>query len=67
MAAIIFAAASSPALADDPHEFLLQWGEYGTGTGDFNVPRFVACGVSGLVYVTDMNNNRVQEFDDMGN
>ena len=67
MAAIIIALAASPVLAGGANQYLLQWGEFGTGPGDFNVPRFVACSTDGFVYVTDMNNNRVQRFDDMGN
>jgi DNA-binding beta-propeller fold protein YncE len=42
-------------------EFLGQWGSYGTGNGQFDMP-FGICVCNNRVYVTDRRNNRVQVF-----
>jgi secreted PhoX family phosphatase len=48
--------------------FLFQWPcatggcPTGAGSGQFNVPDGIAIAPSGLVYVTDMSNNQVNEF-----
>ena len=39
-----------------------QWGGLGTTDGKFYFPMFIAVDSSGLVYVTDKENNRVQKF-----
>ena len=44
-------------------QYLTQWGTYGSGNGDFYGPSGIAVNGSGVVYVADMNNNRVQIFD----
>jgi len=42
---------------------IAKWGSYGTGNGQFSGPGDVAIsGPSGLVYVSDLSNNRIQEF-----
>jgi streptogramin lyase len=46
--------------------YLLQWGSFGTGNGQFDSPSFVAVDGVGDVYVTDSNNNRVQKFNSNG-
>jgi tripartite motif-containing protein 71 len=44
------------------------WGSTGSGNGQFNSPKGVASFGSGArVYVTDMGNNRIEEFNDRGN
>jgi tripartite motif-containing protein 71 len=45
---------------------LLEWGDAGTGNGQFSVPRGVAVDSSGNVYVADLGNNRIQKFDSNG-
>ena len=45
--------------------FVLQWGSFGTGNGQFNGPRGVALG-SGNVYVADSRNDRLQFFTPTG-
>ncbi len=39
-----------------------EWGEYGTKPGQFNCPFGIAIDSRGAVYVSDLNNHRVQKF-----
>ena len=56
------------AWADSSPPFATQWGSYGLQqTGKFAYPQGIATGQSGNVYVTDLGNRRVQEFDNNGN
>ncbi|HJU13382.1 MAG TPA: HYR domain-containing protein [Candidatus Nitrosotalea sp.] len=56
------------AWADDTLPFSTQWGAYGLATnGKFAYPQGIAVDKSGNVYVTDLGNRRVQEFDNNGN
>ena len=48
-------------------EFLLEWGTYGNGDGEFNIPHGIDLDASGNVYVADRENNRIQKFDALGN
>lgn len=43
--------------------FISEWGSYGTGNSQFQLPGGVATGPSGDVYVTDFALNRIQRFD----
>ncbi len=43
-----------------------QWGEKGTGDGQFNLVHDVALDGKGKVYVADRNNNRIQVFTEEG-
>lgn len=47
-------------------KFLMQWGEPGTGPGQFNTPHAVVPDGKGKVYVADRYNDRVQVFDEAG-
>jgi DNA-binding beta-propeller fold protein YncE len=40
-----------------------QWGSRGTGNGEFRYPAGLALSPYGMVYVADLDNNRVQAFD----
>ena len=40
-----------------------QFGNHGTGNGQFDSPRDVAIGGGGAIYVADAGNNRLQKFD----
>ena len=50
-----------------PHSFELQWGESGTGSGEFIHPQHLAIDSENNIFVTDRDNSRVQKFDDQGN
>ncbi|MBI4521439.1 MAG: 6-bladed beta-propeller [Gemmatimonadetes bacterium] len=42
---------------------LREWGEAGTGPGQFRLPHSIAVDEAGIVYVADRENGRVQRFD----
>ena len=46
--------------------YVLQWGSQGSGNGQFNDPAGVAVDYNGLVFITDMGNDRVQVFNGLG-
>lgn len=48
---------------DKAGEFLMAWGEKGSGPGEFNLPHAVQVDAEGRVYVGDRENNRIQVFD----
>ncbi|MDE1868074.1 MAG: SBBP repeat-containing protein, partial [Thaumarchaeota archaeon] len=55
------------AWADGSPPFVVQWGTYGLQTsGKFAFPQGIATDSAGNVYVTDLGNRRVQEFDNNG-
>ncbi len=43
-------------------QFLTSFGQEGRGPGEFKYPRGLAVNVSGVVYVCDRDNYRVQLF-----
>jgi tripartite motif-containing protein 71 len=45
---------------------LRQWGESGSGPGQFNCPGGIAVARDGRVYVADQTNHRIQVFDSTG-
>lgn len=47
-------------------ELLREWGQKGTGDGEFQLPGSVSLGPDGLLYVPDQGNSRVQKFTRMG-
>lgn len=44
--------------------YLLKWGTFGTGAGQFSLPTGVAVDSSDKLYVTDLANDRLQKFRD---
>ena len=47
---------------DPAGKLLREWGQKGTGDGEFGSPGSVAFGPDGLLYVPDQGNSRVQKF-----
>jgi hypothetical protein len=43
-----------------------KWGTKGTSDGQFNKPHSMSNDIDGNVYVTDMNNHRIQKFTPEG-
>jgi hypothetical protein len=41
---------------------LRQWGEHGTGPGQFHLPHSIQIGADGTVYVADRENGRIEKF-----
>ena len=48
------------------YEYAGEWGEAGSGEGQFNLPEGLAVAQDGTVYVTDTHNGRVQYFSAAG-
>ena len=46
--------------------FLLEWGNKGSGPGEFSYPRGISMDSSGNVYVADSGNHRIQKFTSNG-
>jgi DNA-binding beta-propeller fold protein YncE len=46
--------------------FVKQWGDRGTGQGQFNTPHSIVIDKNANLYVADRQNNRVQVFDTEG-
>ncbi len=52
----------------DPHgDVIAEWGNIGTDDSQFLYPFGIALGRNGHIYVSDMNNDRVQKFKPEGN
>src|SRR5881394_1013308 len=61
-ALLLIAASTATSLAADPLDFLLAWGSFGSGAGQFQFPHCIAVSPDGSVYVSDTFNDRVQRF-----
>jgi DNA-binding beta-propeller fold protein YncE len=58
---------AAPAGAESPPPYVLQWGTYGTGLGQFHTPKGIAVDGSGNVFVTQVDIPcRVQKFTNTG-
>ena len=52
----------------DKHgDWVMSWGEHGSGPGQFNTPHSIVIDRGQTLYVADRQNNRVQTFDTDGN
>lgn len=47
-------------------QYITQWGQKGTGDGEFNLVHDITLDSQGRIYVADRNNQRVQVFDQNG-
>lgn len=47
-------------------KFIMQWGEHGSGPGQFEVPHGIAIDSKGRIFVADRNNKRIQIFGSDG-
>src|SRR5271166_3459590 len=54
------------AKVDKDGNWLMSWGEPGSGPGQFNVPHSIALDAAGNIYVADRGNHRIQVFDTDG-
>jgi DNA-binding beta-propeller fold protein YncE len=54
------------AKVDKDGNWLMSWGEPGSGPGQFNVPHSIALDAAGNIYVADRGNRRIQVFDTGG-
>jgi hypothetical protein len=52
---------------DTEGAFLAQWGSFGDGPGEFNLPSEINIAPDGTVFVYDFSNYRFQQFDAEGN
>jgi PKD repeat protein len=53
-------------LFDAGGNYLLQWGSYGSGNGQFKFPTGITTSASGNVYVIDEDNGRIEVFSPSG-
>jgi sugar lactone lactonase YvrE len=47
-------------------KFIMQWGEHGSGPGQFEVPHSIGIDSKGRIFVADRGNKRLQIFDQDG-
>ncbi len=60
-----FSGAGAP-ISEAPGAYLLKWGGYGTGPGQFSGVTGVASDAAGNIYVADYGNHRIQKFTSTG-
>lgn len=57
---------TSISVGEEVYLFETKWGSLGSGNGQFNFPQGVAVDSFGNVYVTEINNQRIQKFTSIG-
>jgi tripartite motif-containing protein 71 len=66
---ILLACGDGPTTGDEPEKpptYQGEWGSWGSGDGEFEVPADVGIGPDGTVYVADSYNYRIQYFTPSG-
>src|SRR5207344_3270820 len=58
--------ASLAAASEEPPDFVLKFGSWGSGPGQFLLPNGIATDRSGNVYVSDIALDRIQKFTSSG-
>jgi len=66
VAGFLFALAGKAFAQEQRPEFLLEWGQKGSEAGEFYSPIGIAFNSKDELYVTDLNNARVQKFSTEG-
>jgi len=56
---------ASPQIAR-AQSFVMEWGAFGTGNGQFDTPSQIATDAAGNVYIADRQNHRIQKFSNTG-
>jgi VCBS repeat-containing protein len=56
------ATSGEPLQVDARHTFDLEWGTEGNATGEFSLPTGIGVSATGVVYVADRDNGRIQVF-----
>jgi DNA-binding beta-propeller fold protein YncE len=62
----LIVSATVSAWGEEPPPFVTMWGSPGTGPGEFQSCADIAGGGSGVLYVADYENARIQRFQDDG-
>ncbi len=66
VAAVLWEAAPAGAGFTETPAFVAKWGSFGSGNGQFQLPRGIAVDSSRNVYVADHLNDRIQKFTSAG-
>ncbi|MDE1770423.1 MAG: 6-bladed beta-propeller [Thaumarchaeota archaeon] len=63
----MYPSAPPPTIPSIPAGYVSSFGSGGSKNGQFSMPQGIAVDSSGSLYVTDLNNDRVEKFDSNGN
>jgi PKD repeat protein len=63
---LLFGLMSASITHAETYSFVTKWGSQGSGTGQLYAPGLLSLDSSGNIYVADINNLRIQEFNSNG-